>query len=261
MKRYKLFISILIFIVVGCNNKNNILVKYNNFPIEGHIKLSQIVLSDTVFIRYPYKIAKADSLFFILDIHPQEYYVQCYSYPNFEHICSLFKRGQGPEEYISINNIQCINDTLFVFTINQIHFIDIKNINSHVIHVEKIKFSDDFGFLNNGVRIKDNFFFPIYSKVNDGRVMKFDNNGNFITSFGEIRIDSKQKIDAATYQAWIPFLDGNENFLVAATQFGEIMDIYFLTENYNQLTIKGKGGEPSFRRHGPYGIPDGIIGF
>ena len=265
MKKYNLFILIFIFIVTGCNNKNSSVVKYNNFPIEETLKLTQITLSDTILLNYPWRIAKTDSLIFILDIHPYEYFVQCYSYPDFEYQCSLLKHGQGPGEYTSIDGIQCINDSLFFSSGLQAHFIDIKNINSNNVHVCNIKFdTDNFGFLTHGVKIKNKFYFLHFTgQVSIERLIEFDNNGNFITSFGEIRMDEKQEIDAAIYQGWISHLAGNEEILATATEYGEVIDIYFLNEPRHQLTVKGKGGDPSFIKHNGYGIPDpnGIVGF
>jgi hypothetical protein len=223
----------------------------------------QIKLSDTVPMRYPAKIAKSDSLFFILDIsRATEYFVHCYSYPDFRYIRSFFKYGQGPQEHISINNIQCISDTLFACNaMNDIYFIDLKNINLTDLSTEKITLTTDFGFLRGGIKIGSTFYFSTFSHLNEGKILTFDEKGAYTSSFGEIRTDDNQKIEAATYQAWISFLDGNEDLIVTATQFGEVIDIFHLKNSNMQLTLKGKAGDPVFQVIRGYSTNQKIMGF
>ena len=105
--KYKPFLCFIIVasILVSCGYKNEV-ISYKKFLSEMPLSLTQIELDETVFMRYPFKIVKSDSLIFILDLHPLEHFVQCYSYPDFKHRFSLFKRGEGPEEHIQIDNIQ-----------------------------------------------------------------------------------------------------------------------------------------------------------
>ena len=255
--KFKFFF--LIFIITSCRIDSDV-VSYDKFSTEMALSLTQIEIADSVHMRYPFKIAKSDSFFFILDLHAPEYFVHCYSFPNFEYVHSFFKRGQGPNEYIQIENIQCINDSLLIFDRNSAYYAAIQDLLKTNFVPQKINFSGDFGFLINGIKIGNNFYFPAFNTLQSGRLLAFDNNGDFNSSFGKLRLKSR-KVDAATYQGWVSWLAGNEDILVTATQLGEVIDIYSLKNTQEQFTIKGKGGFPVFQKHNGYGIPTGIMGF
>lgn len=249
------------FIFYGCNT-NRGSINYDKFPIEKNVELLEINLTDTFYMHYPKKIAMADSLFFILDLSAKEYFVQCYSYPSFEHICSLFKKGQGDGEAVSINNIQCMNDTLFAYdATNTVYSVEMKTIHSENIPIGKHKLPGDFGFLNKGMRIGNDYYFPTFTQLNNGRIIKFENNGKTVLLFGNINKEDNSELSAATYQAWLPYLGGNDSILVAATQFGEVIDIFYLGNNNMQRTIKGQCGDPVFQEFNSYAINKGIMGF
>ena len=268
MKFYKIFLLICICILCECNDNNHSIIRYDKFPLEKNMNLVQINLSDTVFMRFPAKLAKSDSLFFILDVsRVTEYFVHCYSYPDFKYIQSLFKVGQGPEEYISLSSIQCINDTLFAYGIaNSIYSIDLKNINWEKPSVKKTILTDDFGSLVRGIKIGNKFYFSTFyfstfNQSNKEKILAFDEKGIFISSFGEIRLDANREIEVTTYQAWIPFINGNEELLVTATQFGEVLDIFHLKKENMQQTLKGKSSDPVFQAINGYADNQGIMGF
>jgi hypothetical protein len=267
MKSYRLYLLIGAYIIVGCNNNgmHNRVTTYSSFPEVKELSPVQITLpEDTVFMRYPYRIAKTDSLFFIFDLHPLEYYMHCFSCPEFEYVGAFFKRGQGPDEYVSADNIQCVNDTLyFDSSRNIMSVVAVKSLQAGNPVIKKIKFPDEFGFLNRGVKIGKHFYFPIYlynNAMEKSRILKFDNNGNFLSSFG--KINASDTVDAPAYQGWNPFISGNERILAAATQLGEVIDIFsFENDAVVQHTVKGPGGEPVFQRSGNFAIPNGIMGF
>lgn len=263
MKFYKIFLLIGICFLWKCSDNNHSIIRYDKFPLEKNLNLVQINLPDTVFMRYPAKLIKSDSLFFILDVsRATEYFVHCYSYPDFKYIRSLFRFGQGPEEYISLNNIQCTNDTLFAYDVaNSIYSIDLKNIDWEKPTVKKTILTNDFGSLVRGIKIGDKFYFSTFNQFNKEKILTFDENGTFISSFGEIKLDGNREIDAATYQAWIPFMDGNEELLVTVTQFGEVLDIFHIKNNNIQQTLKGKSGDPVFQVINGYAVNQGIMGF
>lgn len=51
-----------------------------------------------------------------------------------------------------------------------------------------------------------------------------------------------------------------ESLLVAATQLGEVLEIYNLQNGFHRVCL-GPKGEPEFKLAGGYAIPDGIMGF
>ena len=66
----------------------------------------------------------------------------------------------------------------------------------------------------------------------------------------------------ALAQAWRSFIDYNPHngVLVAATQLGEVLEIYNLQNGFHRVCL-GPKGEPEFKLAGGYAIPDGIMGF
>jgi hypothetical protein len=262
MKFHQLVLLLIITVIVcGCENKQAGF-SYDKFPIRKNIELLEAGLSDAVYMRYPKKIIICDSLLFILDLNGTESFVHCYSYPSFDYICSLLKKGQGAGEAISINNIQSINDTLFAYdATNTVYSVEIKGIRSGTFVINKLKLPSNYGFLNKGIKIGPNYYFPTFNQRNDGRIIKFENDGKTVTLFGKINKDDEQEVDVATYQAWTSYLDGNDSILVAATQFGEVIDLFYLEKNYKQYTLKGKLGDPVFQNQNNYAINKGIMGF
>jgi hypothetical protein len=243
-----------------CSELNSDIGRYIDFPIAANVALESIELGDSVFMRYPYRMALSDSFLFILDLHPQEFFIHCFTYPSFSYYHSLCKRGAGPEEFISIQNIQCYNDTIFIFdSRNEIYMIDIHKLSDTNSAFGKIKLPVDYGFLSRGIRIKERFFFPVFNVLNDGRILVFDGVGNYLHAIGEIKSDNKREINAATCQAWMPFLAGNEKMLVAATQHGEVIDLF--DADQHQYTIKGKNGDPLYQEIDTYAVMNGIVGF
>jgi hypothetical protein len=197
---------------------------------------------------------------FIHDLHADEFYIHCFTYPDFRYYNSFCKRGKGPNEFIRIGSIHLYNDTLFIDeTGNKIFSIDIHNISTTKNDFNKIELPGDYGVLGRGIKVRDKFVFPSYNTPNDGRLLVFDSEGKYLHALGKIRPDDGRKINSATSQAWMPFLAGNENIIVAATQWGEVLDIF--DADGNQRTVKGKDGDPVYEEHESYGIPTGIRGF
>lgn len=261
MKHHLIALFLLTAICCSCGKKKDFFV-FEEFPIEKNLQLMEIGLKEDVYMRFPKKIVKCDSLFFILDLSGMEYFVHCYSYPSFEYKCSLFKKGQGAGEAVSINNIQCVNDTLVAYdAANKAYLVEIKNMENDTVAISDIKFPNDFGYLNRGMKISDQYYFPTFNQKNDGRIIRFSNNRENNSLFGCIRKNNENEIDAATYQAWMPYLHGNEEVLVTATQFGEVIDIYYLKRACEQRTLKGKNGDPVYKTHNNYAINEGIMGF
>ena len=244
----------------GCENNKHNIKQFEKFSVEKNIKMEYLSLDSTTYIDYPIKIIQNDSIIFILDIgNSTDYYIHCYSATNYQHLKSTFKKGQGPNEYISINNIQILNDTLYAYGIaNEVFYTSVKN-NDLNSPIQKIKIDDDFGFLVRGFKTKNKFYFPVFNIENANRMLEFDKKGNYLSSFGEII--SKNGINSApTFQAYFPFIHGNSDYIVAAAQFGEIIEIYDLN-NKNQINLLGKKGYPEFNVIKNIAINKGIMGF
>jgi hypothetical protein len=262
MKCFKFILVAFVFALAGCN-KDNRIVTYSSFPAEETLHLEQIELPDTAYMKLPYRMAQSGNLFFIMDLRASEYHVQCYSYPDFKYLKSLFYYGQGPDDFFQLYSIQCTGDTLFAYdlSIRKLACIALNELNVAQPTVKSVKYSTDLGFLSGCVKINNYFYLNATSLINGGRIVKLDRDGNLLSSFGEIRLDNNDEVDNPTAQAWNSHVAGNEDILVSVTQFGEVMDIYYLKENRRQVTVKGKGGDPVFQKRQNAGVADGIYGF
>lgn len=264
MKQNRFYLAtILLFLIgYGCTkNKSDNIKQFDKFQIEQKVETQQVHLPSTNFMDYPAKVIQNDSILYLLDIGKStDYFVHCYSLPNYQYLQSIFKRGQGPNEYISINNIQALNDTLYAYgAANEIFSTSIKNdeLNSPI---KKIEISDEFGSLVRGFKTKSRFYFPVFNKTSDNRMLEFDSKGSFVSSFGHLISKENDTKASATHQAYMPFIHGNENYLVTATQFGEIIEIYDLS-NKTQTNLVGKKAYPKFQEVKNMAINAGIMGF
>ena len=252
------YLCVLLSLVIGCTDSKH----YHNyeFDVVEKISTANIPINDSIFMKYPFRLAKNDSLLFILDLHAADRFVHVFNNNGSVYHNSLFKVGNGPDEFISISNIQLEGDSLYVFdSRNEIFVYHVDDLFRGVESPRRIKLTTDFGFLSRGLKLGDNFYFPVFNATNDKRILEFNNSGELIDSFGKIELsDRRTPIESATYQAWMPFLGGSDGVLVAATQFGDVVEIY---NNQKQTTIKGEFGDPIFKNHKGFAIHEGIHGF
>ena len=108
----------------------------------------------------------------------------------------------------------------------------------------------------------NSFLIPNYS--GDSRFCQVDRNGKVIKKWGEIpteRKDDLQKYPYAFGYGWRSFIDYSPNTgtLVAATQFGEVLEVWNVKKNTHKV-LKGKLGEPDFEIRQDYALPAGMIG-
>ena len=61
---------------------------------------------DTALFRYPFRVAVKDSIAIVMDLHNADNYFHAFTYPNWKHIVSFGKRGEGPEEMLSAETFQ-----------------------------------------------------------------------------------------------------------------------------------------------------------
>jgi hypothetical protein len=265
-----LIFSIIIFAgIIACkqqtNNEN--IISYKDFPTEISVTCNQLYLGEDVYLKYPDRIIKNDSLFFILDRHAPEYYVHAFSFPQLKYQFSMCRRGSGPNDFISIYDIQLENDTLFVFSgVNGVvlYKIDTSNENNH-IRIGKISITQNYGILTRGKKWKNRLFFSSYGNVNCERIIEIDAiTGEFIATFGNYAVAAKDKNTSPfiLQQAWSSFLDVKNDLLVTVTQLGEVIDIFNLKDSIQQKTLKGVNKDPVFNIvDNRYAIPEGILGF
>src|SRR5690606_32818772 len=199
----KMKILILLFfstiLILGCTNSKD----YSRYDFDSVEKISttNIPIDDSILMRYPYRLAKNDSLTFVLDLHAPEYFVHVFSSDELKYHRSLFKAGQGPDEFISISNLQLDGDSLYIFgSGNQIIISHVDDMYGGRENHRRIRLPvDGFGFLSKGLKFGDDFCFPVFNVASDGRILQFNNQGEFMNSFGKIELsDEKASIESAT---------------------------------------------------------------
>lgn len=107
------------------------------------------------------------------------------------------------------------------------------------------------------------FIIPDYT--GDNRFCQVSSEGKLLRKFGAIPSANEEALAnsrPALAQAWRSFIDYNprKGVLVAATQLGEVLEIYNLKDS-THVVCTGPHGEPEFQVAEGYGIPTGIMGF
>lgn len=107
------------------------------------------------------------------------------------------------------------------------------------------------------------FIIPDYT--GDNRFCQVSSEGKLLRKFGAIPSANEEALAnsrPALAQAWRSFIDYNprKGVLVAATQLGEVLEIYNLKDSTHVVCI-GPHGEPEFQVAEGYGIPTGVMGF
>lgn len=239
--------------------------RYSDFPETKAIS-AQVISLDTILFRYPTRITIRDSIAIIMDFHNADHYLHAFTYPEWRHVVSFGKRGEAPEEMLSIENFQFDSlDSLWAIDANKMQITRWKISPSagSAERVEEIKLdkklirSLDFHTMESG------FLIPDY--MGEHRFWEIDNNGNTVESHGEIPSETVNEDTSrpALAQAWRSFIDYNptNGILALATQLGETLEIYNLKDNTHK-TVYGPGGEPIFQlAQDGTAVPAGIMGF
>lgn len=258
--RYLMLAYYLLCINGGCNNINE-RVYYDSFTTD--ISLSGKTLkTDSVMLRYPFRIEHKDSLAIIMDLHHPDYFYHAFTYPRFEPLFSFGKRGQAPEEILSAENFRLTDNSMWGLDANK-HLLtkmSVGNIAQSTNEKEtpldkEIIRALDFALYNDSC-----FVIPDYSGKHRFHII--DRNGNIRSSHGKIPSLKHKKGNIALAQAWRSFIDYNpgNHTLAMVTQLGEVLEIYNLKDSTHIVKI-GPHGEPEYNESGGMAIPSGIMGF
>ena len=235
------------------------------FPVTEELKGRTIPI-DSVMFRYPYRMEVRKDRVVIEDIHGPDYFFHLFSFPDFRYLSSFGKRGEAPDEMLTANDFCWNGQTLWA----------LDNIKSELVRWELNKSRDD---MIRSERIKldkvtfraleivpfenNTFMIPNYS--GDSRFCQVDRNGKLLKKWGEIPADDKnglKKLPHVFGQGWRSFTDYSPKTgtLVAATQLGEVLEIWNIRANTHKV-IKGKLGDPVFEISQSYAIPAGVSGY
>lgn len=252
--------------LIACSGSpNKQFPRYSDFPETKAIS-AQVIPLDTILFRYPSRITIRDRVAVIMDFHNADHYLHAFTYPGWKHVVSFGKKGEAPEEMLSIENFQFNSlDSLWALDANKMEITrwKISLSTGSAERVEKIKLDKKLVRSLDFHTMKSGFLVPDY--MGEHRFWEVDNIGRPSKSGGKIpseTIDSKTSYPALA-QAWRSFIDYNPDngILALATQLGETLEIYNLKKN-TQKTVYGPGGEPVFLiAQDGTAVPAGILGF
>lgn len=237
---------------------------YTNFSEVKRLSANVVIL-DTVIFRYPFRISVKDSVVVILDLHNVDNYFHAFSYPDFKHIASFGKRGEGPEEMLSAETIRFESlDSIWTVDANKMQIKRYSITPSQ--HLAELK--EIIPINRKAVRTLDivpyqsSFIVPDYTGNN--RFCRINKQGEIEKVEGTIPTEKRyRKINMpAVAQAWRSFIDYNpkNDVLALATQLGEVLEVYNFKDTTHYVSY-GPEGAPKFKIADGYGVPVGIMGF
>ena len=240
MKRFVYILLIGISAIISCTDSpGTYYPRYSTFPNEKAIS-ARVIELDTVFFRYPFRVAVKDSMAIVMDLHNADYYFHAFTYPNWKHIVSFGKRGEGPEEMLSAETFQFDSpDAIYALDANKMQIsrwaVSAENrlaTRQEVIQLDKsLVRSLDFYATDSC------FLIPDY--LGEHRYWQVDYSGKPIKSIGKIpsEKDFAQENHPALAQAWRSFIDYNPHngILAMVTQLGESIEIYNTQENTHKI--------------------------
>ena len=234
------------------------------FPVTEEL-YGRVIPIDSVFFRYPYRLEVRGDRVVIEDLHGPDHFYHLFTYPDFRYLHSFGQRGEGPEEMQTVDDFFWNGQTLWALDNIKSELVrwELNDSRDKMIRTEHIKLDKaTFRALDIVPYLDNSFLIPNYS--GDTRFCQVDRNGKLIKKWGEIPTERKgdlQKYPYAYGYGWRSFTDYSPNtgILVAATQFGEVLEIWNVKKNTHKV-LKGNLGEPKFEILPEYAIPAGAVG-
>ena len=230
------------------------------FPKTTPLNVANVYNDVDVYMRYPYRIRLADSVIFVMDLHPTEHYIHKFSNEtDIKHLSSYGKRGEGPMELLDAENIRIDSDKrLWTLDANRNKLVMWDSCRQEETKLSpQLLRSLDFAFINDST-----FVVPDYT--GEYRICLLNRNGDITKKLFSIPDQRYRKTSRASLaQAWRSFIDYNPKtgILVVATQLGQVLEIYNIKEERIIAIINSKNGAPRFSVKESYAIPNGIMGY
>lgn len=266
MKKLISFSVFLVVVAVYAFTKSSPKPKHSEitFPVKEELQ-GRVTPLDSVFFRYPYRLEVRGDRVVIEDLHGPDHYYHLFTYPDFRYLHSFGQRGEGPEEMQTVDDFRWDGQTLWALDNIKSELVrwELNDSRDKMHRKECVKLDKATFRALDIVPYQDNsFLIPNYS--GDSRFCQVDRNGKLIKKWGEIpteRKDDLQKYPYAFGYGWRSFIDYSPKIgtLVAATQFGEVLEIWNVKKNTHKV-LKGKLGEPEFEILPEYAVPTGFVG-
>ena len=266
MKKLLSLIILLVLMAIYAFTKSSPKTEHSEitFPVTEELQ-GRVIPIDSVFFRYPYRLEVRGDRVVIEDLHGPDHFYHLFTYPDFRHLHSFGQRGEGPEEMQTVDDFRWNGQTLWALDNIKSELVrwELNDSRDKMLRTELVKL-DKATFRASDIVPYQNNSFLIPNYLGDTRFCQVDRNGKLIKKWGEIPTERKndlQKYPYAFGYGWRSFIDYSPNTgtLVAATQFGEVLEIWNVKNNTHKV-LKGKLGEPEFKILPEYAIPTGAIG-
>ena len=220
-------------------------------------------LSDSLYLRYPFRVRLQADTLYVLDIHTADYYIHRFAYPSMQHLGSLARYGGAPDEFLDAENIRI--DTaghLWTLDANKSKLVQFgKGGDDQIKRIDldkRLVRTLDFDRLNDSV-----FIVPDYT--GEHRISLLDAKGDIIKQLFQIPTTSSadQAAPVVLAQAWRSFVSyhADHGILAMATQLGQVLEIYDLQKEKVVQIVGKDAGAPQFKNNGGYAVPTGIMGY
>lgn len=221
----------------------------------------KVLLTDGVYMRYPFRVKQIDSTLVIMDLHGPDYYYHEFSFPYLKFKRSFAKHGIGPNEFLDAENIRIDRQGRFYLLDANKHSINLYD-RGKTDTLVRIKLSEelirtlDFDIVSDSI-----FVVPDYTGRH--RFNLINRKGEIVRNCFTIPGKQNNSSDMVLAQAWRSFIDYNptNGILAMATQLGQVLELYDLKKNSIIGIVYGKGGAPEFTNKGAYAAPNGIMGY
>lgn len=196
---------------MGCSSvSKETYPRYADFPEVRTLPQTEAVSCDSVYLRYPYRVALKDSLAVILDLHPEKCFLHAFTYPDWKHVTSFGKRGEGPDDILSAERVRiCSPDSVWVLDSNRRQITRWRISNGNAERVEEINLDERLIRTLDFCKTDEGFLVTDYT--GNYRYHVLDQCGKIMQSVGHVpsekSIDDSDKVALA--QGWRSFMDYN----------------------------------------------------
>ncbi|MDR1407152.1 MAG: TolB-like 6-bladed beta-propeller domain-containing protein [Tannerella sp.] len=203
---------------------------------------------DVPYMRFPFRIGLSDSVAVMLDLAADSCFYHVVSYPDFQYLYSLGKRGNGPGEIILPTPFQLHGGHLFLFDGNRSNIFDMNLSGKQNTGLEDYIHFNDLSTCVDFVRIDDTTFL-MGDLSGRNRLLRVTPQTR--TGILDLPGESAGENGADHGYIWRSYMDMNYelNKVALVTQYGAVLEIVDLND-WSVIRTVGKAGFPrSAKQH------------
>lgn len=240
MKIILYIFSSIIGLTSCMENPDNTMIDLFKNKSNEQTKLSQI---KTDSIRNPYIMDYYNGMLIFGDIF-QPKFISVFNGKNGDFLGDFSSRGEGPDEFIHLTNISCINNKLSLWDTGKSTLtfakIDRNNISSPTFQNIKVKEDTTLLSVFQVIPLQEDLFVAT-GIIKNHRFALLDKNGNILKLFGDYPSNYKQNNtdieNGSIYQSILTF-QNKKKILVAACGIGESIAFYDMNNKNNPNLIR-----------------------